>query len=83
MDEGYDFESQLLADGYAPEIETAFDEYHRTKDYISQHMSLQQGQMKKGGGLKDFNVADGRNLAILDAMRSQKTRMAVPCATHI
>jgi putative ATP-dependent endonuclease of OLD family len=83
MDAGNDFEAQLLAEGYAPEIEAAFDAYHQTQDYISQHIQIQQGQKKKGGGLKDFNVSDGRKLAILDALYLQKTSMAVPCATGI
>ena len=83
MDAGNDFEAQLLAEGYAPEIEAAFDAYHQTQDYISQHIQIQQGQKKKGGGLKDFNVPDGRKLAILDALYLQKTSMAVPCATGI
>lgn len=83
MDAGNDFEAQLLAEGYTPEIEAAFDAYHQTQDYISQHIQIQQGQKKKGGGLKDFNVPDGRKLAILDALYLQKTSMAVPCATGI
>lgn len=83
MDVGNDFEAQLLADGYVPEIEAAFDAYHQTQDYISQHMQIQQGQKKKGGGLKDFSVPGGRHLAILDALSLQKTSMAVPCATRI
>lgn len=83
MDTGNSFEAQLVAEGYAPEIEAAFDAYHQTQDYISQHMRIQQGQKKRGGGLKDFNVPDGRNLAILDALSLQKTSMAVPCATSI
>ncbi len=83
MDPGNDFEAQLIADGYAPEIEAAFNSYYQKQDYISEHMESQKGQKKKGGGLKDFNVPDGRNLAILDALSSQKTSMAVPCATHI
>ena len=83
MEPGKDFEAQLLAEGYAPEIEAAFDDYHQTQNYISHHMRIQQGQKKRGGGLKDFNVDGGRNLAILDALRLQKTSMAVPCATFI
>ena len=65
------------------EIEAAFDDVHETSDYIAQHMLVQQDQKAKGGGIKDFTGANGRNLAILDALRSQKTRMAVPCATRI
>ena len=83
MDTGNDFEAQLLAEGYAGEIEAAFDAYHQTTDYIGQHIQIQQGQKKKGGGLKDFNVPHGRNLAILDALSLQKTSMAVPYANRI
>jgi putative ATP-dependent endonuclease of OLD family len=86
MDAENDFEAQLVHDGYATEIEAAFDAYHQMHDYISEHISTQQGKSKpknKGGGLKDFNVPDGRKLAILDALNAQKTSMAVPCATHI
>lgn len=86
MDTGNDFEAQLMAEGYAAEIEAAFDAYHQTTDYISEHMRTQQGKQKpknQGGGLKDFTGPDGRNLAILDALRMQKTSMAVPCAKSI
>ena len=83
MDSGNDFEAQLLAEGYAAEIDAAFDAYHQTVDYIGQYIGIQQGQKKKGGGLKDFRVPDGRNLAILDALYLQKTSMAVPCAKSI
>lgn len=86
MDDGNDFEAQLVAEGYAPELEAAFNAYHKKKDYISEHICSQQGQKKpknKGGGLKDFKVPDGRKLAILDALYLQKTSMAVPCATGI
>jgi putative ATP-dependent endonuclease of OLD family len=83
MDTGNDFEAQLVAEGYAAEIEAAFNENYQTHDYISQYMQTQQGQKKKGGSIKDFNVPNGRNLAILDALHSQKTSMAAPCATSI
>jgi putative ATP-dependent endonuclease of OLD family len=86
MDAGNDFEAQLVAEGYAPEIEAAFNTYHKVHDYISEHIRTQQGQKKpknKGGGLKDFSVPDGRKFAILDALYLHKTSMAVPCATGI
>jgi putative ATP-dependent endonuclease of OLD family len=86
MDTGNDFEAQLVAEGYAVEIEAAFNAYHQMRDYISEHMRIQQGREKpknKGGGVKDFNVPNGRELAILDALYLQKTSMAVPCATSI
>ncbi|MDP3745609.1 MAG: AAA family ATPase [Phenylobacterium sp.] len=84
MELGNDFEAQLVADGYQTEIEAAFNELHQNADYITAHAAAQQGQpMKKGEGKKDFKGEGGRDLAILDAMRAQKTRMAVPIATHI
>lgn len=84
MDGMNDFEAQLVADGYHAEIEVAFNEYNSEADYISGHMARQQGQQKpKGGGIKDFTVANGRNLAILDAMYLNKTSMAAPIAAKI
>lgn len=83
LDPGNDFEAQLVADGYQPQIEAAFNEVHGSADYISAHIGVQQGQPKRGGGTKDFGGPGGRDLAILDAMRAQKTRMAVPIASHI
>lgn len=84
VDAGNDFEAQLVADGFQPEIEAAFDEYFNKNDYISFHIEQQQGQpKKKGDGVKDFKVEGGRDLAILDAMRANKTRMAIPIATKI
>ena len=83
MDAGNDFEAQLVAEGYAVEIEAAFDAYHQTVDYIGQYIRIQQGQKKKGGGFKDFNGPNGRNLAILDALYSQKTSMVMTYAKSI
>jgi putative ATP-dependent endonuclease of OLD family len=86
MDTGNDFEAQLLAEGYAAQIEAAFETYHQTTDYIGQHIRIQQGRQKprnQGGGPKDFTGPDGRNLAILDALRMDKTSMAVPWAKSI
>lgn len=86
MDAGNDFEAQLVAEGYCPEIEAAFNAYYGIPDYISEHITTQQGQQKpknKGGGLKDFNVPDGRKIAILDALYLHKTSMAAPCALKI
>lgn len=84
MDAGNDFEAQLIADGYSPEIESAFNEFHGAADYITSYIRQHQGQKDKKGNPKDFNGAYGRNLAILDALRSQKGGlMAVSCATHI
>lgn len=83
MDSGNDFEAQLVADGYSPQIEAAFDEYYGTTDYFTQYISIQDDQKKKGGGVKDFTVPTGRELAILDALHLQKTSMAIPCAKHI
>ncbi len=83
MDNTNNFEMQLLAEGYATEIEAAFNEYHNSSDYILEHIQMQQGQKKKGGTIKNFEGLDGRNLAILDALSLQKTSMAVPCARHI
>jgi len=83
FDAGHDFEAQLVSDGYQPEIEAAFDEVHAKPDYVAFHIEMHHGQKGRGGALKDFSGANGRDLAVLDAMRLQKTRMAVPIARSI
>lgn len=77
------FEQELVANGYLPEIEAAFNEVFSNDDYIANYIAQNQGLPKKGGVLRDYNVANGRALAALDALNSNKTLMAIPVATQI
>ncbi|NCC04620.1 MAG: DUF2813 domain-containing protein [Proteobacteria bacterium] len=80
---GNNFESQFISEGYLPEIETALNETHKCADFLGDYIKNMQGQKRKGGGLRDYKVADGRNMAALDALNGLKTCMAKPLAYAI
>ncbi|OXC75679.1 putative ATP-dependent endonuclease of the OLD family, YbjD subgroup [Caballeronia sordidicola] len=81
---GKNFETQLLADGYLTEIETALDEasgHEKFLDwYIENHDGLSLGKNK---GSRDYKSEGGRLRAAADAMKGSKTRLAKPLARTI
>lgn len=83
FDPGNDFEGQLVADGYSPQIEAAFDLAESTPDYLTTYMAQMAGQLKRGGLPRDYHLADGRTRALLDCMRENKARMASAIAGQI
>ncbi len=81
---GNNFEQQLIAEGYLPEIEATLNEVHGSTTYLDTYISDNQGLPRaKNKGIRDYNVANGRNVAALDALKNLKTRMARPIATTI
>lgn len=84
LPDGNNFETQLIADGYLAEIEAALDETHDMAGYLDDYIDKHQGlERKKGKGVRDYTVPDGRGLAALDALKGLKTRMAAPLATTL
>lgn len=81
--QGNNFESQFLAEGYLPEIEKALNETHNCADFLGDYIEELHGEKRRGGGLRDYKVADGRKLAALDALKGLKTCMAKPLAHTI
>lgn len=82
--EGRNFETQLIAEGYMPEIEAALNsvsgEAAFLDDFITSNHGLSYGKSK---GNREYNNADGRERAAADAMKGQKTRLAKPLAHQI
>ncbi len=81
--DGRNFERQLVADGYLPEIEATFDQVAGKVNYLSDYITRMNGKTGKKGGLRDYSVIDGRQKAACDAMSENKTRMAEPLATTL
>lgn len=81
---GRNFEQELVANGYLPEIEIALNETHGVEAYldayIQDHHGLPRGKDK---GNRDYSGPNGREIAALDAIKGLKTRMAKPLATTI
>ena len=78
------FELQLIAEGYLPQIEAALDEAHGAKDFLTGYITRLDGESRgKGKGVRDYSKADGREVAAIDALKGMKTRVAVPLANAI
>lgn len=84
MPNGNNFESQLIADGYLPEIESALNGTHDVKAFLDDFIAENHGKSRgKDKPARDYKCADGREIAALDALKKLKTRMAEPLATMI
>lgn len=77
---GNDFEKQLVEDGYLPEIEIAFNAAHSKADYLTDYITDFHGKPRKKNVIRDYSGPYARHVAAVDALREQKTRMAVPVA---
>jgi len=80
---GNGFESQLLADGYLPEIEKAIDKAEGQSKYLDDYMSTLDGTPKKKKIIRDYKSAGARERAACDYLGENKTRMAKPVAEAI
>jgi putative ATP-dependent endonuclease of OLD family len=81
---GRNFEQELVATGYLPEIEIALNETHEVEAYLDAYIQDHHGLPRgKGKGNRDYSGTNGRELAALDALKGLKTRMAKPLATTI
>jgi len=72
---GNDFEAQLIS--------AALDDVLGDKPFLDGYMATQHGGKRKGGSIRDYNAAGARDVATLDAVRENKTRMARPVAEKI
>lgn len=80
---GRNFETQLVAEGYLPEIEATFDQVESKAAFLDDYITRMQGKSGKKGMIRDYTVADGRQKAACNAMSENKTRMAEPLATAL
>lgn len=80
---GRNFERQLVAEGYLPEIEVTFNEVEGKAAFLDDYIARMDGKTGKKGVIRDYTVADGRLKAACDAMSESKTRMAEPLATTL
>ncbi len=80
---GLNFERQLVAEGYLPEIEATFNELEGKATFLDDYIAQMNGKDGKGRVIRDYTVEDGRLKAACDAMSESKTRMAEPLATTL
>ena len=77
------FESQLIDEGYLPEIELALNQMSGSKAYLDDFIAQMHGQKAKGGVIRDYKSKDGRGRAAFDALTSAKTSVSKPLASTI
>ncbi|MBF0143656.1 MAG: AAA family ATPase [Magnetococcales bacterium] len=78
---GRNFESQLVAEGYLPEIEKVFDLVKGKTNFLDDYISRLNGNQRKGRTTRNYTTTDGRQKAACDAMSESKTRLAEPLAS--
>lgn len=76
------FESQLIAEGYQPEIESAIDAVCG-EGYLDNYIAKMHGQKKSPTETLDYSGAAGRTRAVLDYINRNKRDMALPVAEAI
>lgn len=80
---GNGFESQLVAEGYLPEIETVIDEVEGEPKYLDDYIAKLDGKPKSKKVTRDYKSAEGRERAACHYLDENKTRMAKPVAVAI
>ncbi len=78
--DGRKFETQLIEEGYLPEVEATFNRVEGREDFLDDYISRMDGTPGKKGTTRDYRSADGRQRAACDAMSENKTRIAEPLA---
>lgn len=82
IDSNHCFESQLLAEGYQPEIEGAIGALFGAS-YLENYIAKMHGQKKSPTEFLDYQGEAGRARAVLDLMDRNKRDMALPVAEAI
>ena len=77
------FETQLLAEGYLPEIEIVLDKYHEESGFLGNYIKIYHGKPGRKGIQRNYSGEEGRLLAAIDALRESKTRLSKKIATKI
>lgn len=84
MPNGNNFETQLFADGYFPEIETALNQALDKETFLDGFIEDNDGKpYGKGKGNRNYKIEGGREIAAQDALKNLKTKMARPLATTV
>lgn len=82
LPDGNNFESQLIADGYLPEVERAISDVFG-KDYLDSYVKDLDGKPGPKKTTRDYKGTEGRKRAALDLLTSEKTKVAAPLAKLI
>lgn len=80
---GNNFETQFIAEGYLPEIETTLNRVFCNHDYLGKYIDDHDGKKGKGNVVRNYKAAGGRKTAAIDVLSNCKTAIARPLAETI
>lgn len=83
MSTGDNFESYLVKEGYGDVIQTMFDTYNETTDYLRDYMDKKDGQKFKKDVIRDYKSEGGDIRAMIDILSGDKTKYGLPLAQAI
>jgi hypothetical protein len=73
----------LIREGYDAPIIEAICEYEGVDNYLDSYISRMQGEKRKKGIIRDYNVPSGRIDALTDLCLEHKTDYALPVSRKI
>lgn len=81
------YEEFLIDQGYSSEIKHIINEIektpHQKMEYVDYYISINQGNKRKGGGLRDYTLPNGKEIALIDIMKGEKTKYSESIAEII
>lgn len=83
LENGDDYEKYLIKEGYSNLIIEAICEYEEDKLFFDNYINRMNGQKRKGGIIRNYADAVGRENALIDLCHENKTDYALPVAKKI
>lgn len=83
LENGDDYEDYLIREGYSDLIIEAICEHEDDETFLDSYVDRMNGQKRKGGSVRDYRIASGRNEALIDLCHEHKTEYALPVAKKI
>jgi putative ATP-dependent endonuclease of OLD family len=83
LDNGEEYETYLIREGYDAPIIEAICEYEGVDNYLDSYISRMQGEKRKKGIIRDYNVPSGRTDPLTDLCLEHKTDYALPVSRKI
>jgi putative ATP-dependent endonuclease of OLD family len=83
LDNGDDFESYLVRQGYKDSICNMLNLYHEQDDYLQDYMIRMKDQKVKGGGTRNYQSPQDDDRAMIDILTEGKTKYGLPLTESI
>jgi putative ATP-dependent endonuclease of OLD family len=83
LDNGDDYEKQLIREGYGSLLIEAICEHENNTDFFENYIEQMGKQMGKGNIPRNYNGEEGRQRALADLCHSHKAEYALPVAKKI